>query len=110
MLAVQTARASLGRPTEARAERVELLGRDRVSVLGARVAACADVVGIGRDTRGPLVLPRRVALDEARAEALADAEQVVEDELLAVDRRPGADADDGDLHARHDLLGERRRD
>jgi hypothetical protein len=38
--------------------------------------------------------------------AVVDAEQVVEHQHLAVGGRPGADPDHGDLHPRHDQLGE----
>src|SRR5204863_18240 len=57
-----------------------------------------------------LLLQVGVALDEARAEAVADAEQVVEDENLTVGRGPGTDPDHRNLDARHDLLGDRTRD
>jgi hypothetical protein len=79
-------------------------------VLGGRVAARAHVGRELGDARDHLVLQVGVALDEARAEALADAQQVVEDEHLAVGRRAGADADDDGLHARHEQLGHSRRD
>ena len=79
-------------------------------MLGSRVAARAHVFGVGRDALVHLLLEVRVALDEARAEAVADAEQIVEDEHLAVGRRARADTDHGDLDARHQLLGDRRRD
>src|SRR4051794_10760894 len=88
----------------------ELLRRHRVAVLGARVPAAPHVVGEGRDAGDHLVLEVRVALDELRAEPLADAEQVVEDEHLPVDRRPGADADDGHVEALHEDLRHRGRD
>ena len=77
----------------------ELGGVDRVGVLGRRVAARAHVLGVGADAGVHLLLEVGVALDEARAEAVADAEQVVEDEHLPVGRGPGADADHGDLDA-----------
>ena len=76
----------------------------------ARVAPRAHVLGVGGDARVHLLLEVGVALDEARAEAVADAEQVVEDEHLPVGGGAGADADHGDLDGGHQLLGDRARD
>src|SRR4051812_6958617 len=83
---------------------------DRVAVLGPRIAPRAHVVGVRRDAGDHLVLQRRVALDEARAQALANAQEVVEDEHLAVGGRAGTDADDRDLDAGHELGRDGRRD
>src|SRR3954454_23049367 len=80
------------------------LGRvDRVVVLRRGVAAGAHVGGERGHAGVHLVLDVRVALDEPRAQALADPEQVVEDQDLAVGRRAGADPDDDRLHLGHDL-------
>src|SRR5271166_6619321 len=57
---------------------------DRVGVLGARVAARAHVLGERRDAGVHLLLEVGVALDEAGSEAVADAEEVVEDEHLPI--------------------------
>ncbi len=79
-------------------------------MLGTRVAARAHVLGVGGDAVVHLLLEVGVALDEAGAEAVADAEQVVEDEHLPVGRGTRADADHGDLQERHQLLGDRAGD
>src|SRR6185437_2746937 len=57
-----------------------------------------------------LLLDVRVALDEARTETVADPEQIVEHEHLAVRRWPRADPDHRDLDARHQLLADGTRD
>ncbi len=79
-------------------------------MLGRWVATRAHVGGEGAHPGGHLVLQVGIALDEARAESVADPQQVVEDEHLAVGRGPGADADDRDLDARHQQLGDVGRD
>src|SRR3954463_1292567 len=76
---------------QARAEVGELAGVDRVGVLGRRVAALADVGREAADATDHLVHEVAVALDEAGARTLADAQQVVEDQHLAVGRRAGPD-------------------
>ena len=74
----------------------ERLGRDRVGVLLAREAAGAHVVGPAARALLEHGAPLGVALDELRDVALAEPEQVVEDEHLAVRARAGADADHRD--------------
>jgi hypothetical protein len=91
---------------ELRAQLGELGRIDLVGVLGPGVAVRAHVLRIGGDALVHLLLEVGVALDEARAEAVPDAEQVVEDEHLPIGRGAGADADHGDLEQRHELVGD----
>src|ERR1700682_3894692 len=85
----------------------QLAGVDRVGGLGTRVASRADVFGVGYDARVHLLLQVGVALDEARTESVADSEQVMEDEHLAVGGGTRTDADDRYLDVGHQLLGDR---
>ncbi len=78
-------------------------------MLRRRVATLAHVGRVGRDAGVHLILEVRVALHEARAAALADPQQVVEHQHLAVGRGPGADADHRHVDQRHQLLGDGRR-
>src|SRR3954453_21873079 len=86
---------------------LQLVGIDRVGVLRGGEAARPDLVGVGPHARHHVLLDVGKALGEARAHAVVDAQQVVEDQDLAVGRRAGADADDRNLHALHDRLGHR---
>ena len=79
-------------------------------MLGGRERPRTHLVGVGAHARDHLVLDRGEALGEARAVAVIDAQQVVEHEHLAVGGGTGADADDRDLHALHDRVGDRRGD
>src|SRR3954447_18994873 len=91
-------------------EALQFGGVDRVDVLGAREGAGAHVGGVLAHGGDHVALEVGEALGEAGREALVDAQQVVEDQDLAVGRRAGADADHGDLHVGHELLDHRRRD
>src|SRR5207248_9768892 len=79
----EVVRAAVG-ALEARAEARELVRVDRVGVVVLREAAGADVLGEVPDAVRHRVEEVGVALDEARAVALADAQQVVEHQHLAV--------------------------
>jgi hypothetical protein len=79
-------------------------------VIVLREAAGADVVGELAHAVGHRVEQVGIALDEARSVPLADAEQVVEHQHLAVGGRAGPDPDDRDLDALHQRLGHGSRD
>ena len=84
----------------------------------ARSRRYAPRAGSGRHARPPPTGARRprasarpigISLDELGDVPLAEAEQVVEDEHLAVRARAGADADHRNRHARGEQLGHGRR-
>src|SRR5437588_1026575 len=86
------------------------LERARVAVLGVRENALGHLRGIAAGSLDHLLPEVRVGLDEARLAAGGQAQQVVDDEHLAVAARSGADPDGGDGQGRGDLAGERRGD
>ena len=94
------------------------MARSRSSSSGAMPYACsgagnARVRTSSAYSRTPRTISDfdvRVALDELRLEAVVDAQQVVQDEHLAVRAAARADPDDRDLHVRHDRVGHLGRD
>ena len=67
-------------------------------MLRARERARAHLGRVLGDPGDHLLADVRVALDELRRVAAEDAEEVVEDQDLAIGVVPGADADHGNLH------------
>src|SRR5215211_5823259 len=104
------AREGLTLLVEQPVEALHLVGGHRVAVLGLRVAALSHLAGERLEATHHLVADPRVALHEARRVAVVDAEQVVEDEHLAVGGWAGADSDHRNLDVRHERLGQLARD
>ena len=82
---------------------------DPVAVFGRREHLLPNFLRVLGDPIGHRVLQVGVPADELRADALPDAEQIVEHQYLSVGGRAGADADDRDRHLGHQFHGQRAR-
>src|ERR671932_2858496 len=85
-----------------RTQPLHLVRGHRVAVLRLGVAAGADLLGERPDPGDHLLPDVGAVLHEAREVTLADPQEVVEDEHLAVRGRTRADPDHRHPHARHD--------